>query len=257
MSDELSVFAKKRKRKKLIRTVFVSCLVLALLGVGGYFALTKYLVVSEVSIQETSLYPAEELLAAAAPEKGTPLVQVSKKEISRSIEENFPYLVDVKVEFDLPGRIVVHYTEDFGEISVALGKELYCVDKDLNVLAKESVDSQIPRIRLISGDVSRCIVGEKLGFFESEAAQQLQTILLAMEETDIMGQVQMIDARDKFNIKIRYLDRFDLLMGDVSNMKHKFLMVKEVSRDLAQNQCATIDIADPDTAYVKLGETLS
>ena len=77
-----------------------------------------------------------------------------------------------------------------------------------------------------------------------------------MENTGIMENVQSIDIRDKFNIRIRYLDRFDLLVGDENNMKHKFLMVKEVVLDLNESDTGSIDIADPDTAYVKIGEKI-
>ena len=256
MGDELSVFAKKRKRKKLIRSIALSIVILALVGTGAYFALTKYLVVETVNVRETSLYSAEALLEAVSPKKGTALVAVSKKDICRKLEENFPYLVEAQVEFDLPNTVNISFTEDFGELELVIGQEAFCIDKDLNVLAKEKVGSDIPRIRLYSGDVSRCIVGEKLTFFEEDAKTRLKTILSAMENTDIMGNVQSIDIRDKFNIRIRYLDRFDLLVGDENNMKHKFLMVKEVVLDLNENDTGTIDIADPDTAYVKIGEKI-
>ena len=257
MSDELSVFAQKRKRKKLIRNVFLLAVILALVGTGAYFAMTRYLVVEKVNVQETSLYSSDAILEVVSPQKGTPLVAVSKKEICRKLEENFPYLVEAQVEFDLPSAVNVTFTEDFGELELVIGQEAFCIDKDLNVLAKEKVGSEIPRIRLYSGDVSRCIVGEKLTFFEEEARTRLKTILSAMENTNLMGHVQSIDIRDKFNIRIRYLDRFDLLVGDENNMKHKFLMVKEVVLDLNQSDTGTIDIADPDTAYVKIGEIAS
>ncbi len=257
MGDELSVFAKIKKRKRMIRTVALFTLILALLGVASYFALTKYLVVAEVALQDTNLYPKEAMLELLAPEEGTPLIKVSKNKICRALEEGFPYLVEAKVEFDLPGKINISFTEDFGELALVLGQEQFCIDKDLNVLAKERLGSDIPRIRLVSGDVSRCIVGEKLGFFEEEAENRLKTILSAMENTDLMGQVQQIDMRDKFNIQIRYLDRFNLLVGDESSLKHKLMMVKEVVLDLQETDTGTIDIADPDTAYVKLGEIVA
>ena len=81
MGDELSVFAKKRKRKKLIRSIALSIVILALVGTGAYFALTKYLVVETVNVRESSLYSAEALLEAVSPKKGTALVAVSKKDI--------------------------------------------------------------------------------------------------------------------------------------------------------------------------------
>ncbi len=257
MGEELSVFAKKRKTKKIMRTVFVSVLVLTLLGFGAYFALTRYFIVTEVRPQETSLYPKEAILETIGLEPGIPLCLVSKKEISRTVEEAFPYLVNVKTEFDLPGSVVVGFEEKFGEFSVLLGEELYCVDQELRILAKEKPDSQIPRIRLIPGDVARCIVGETLTFFDEDAADTAKMIYRALKAEEMADRVRVLNLQDKFNIKIRYEDRFELLVGDRNDMQLKLKMVKEVIRDLGSNECGVIDIADPNNAYVKLTETIS
>lgn len=257
MGEELSVFAKKRKSKKIIRAVFLSVLVLTLLGFGAYFALTRYFIVSEVRPQETSLYPGEAILERIGLEPGMPLCMVSKKEVSRAVEEAFPYLVNVKTEFDLPGSVVVSFEEKFGEFSVLLGEELYCVDPNLQVLAKEKPDSQIPRIRLLPGDISRCIVGESLTFFDEDAADTVTMIYRALKAEEMADQVRVLNLEDKFNIKIRYEDRFELLVGDRDDMQLKLKMVKEVIRDLGANERGIIDIADPNNAYVKLTETIT
>ena len=257
MGEELSVFAKKRKTNKIVRTAFVSVLVLILLGFGAYFALTRYFVVAEIVVQNTDLYANDAILDTIGLDSGIPLCLVSKKEISRKVEENFPYLVNVKTEFDLPGSVVVSFEEKFGEFSVLLGEELFCVDQDLQILAKEKPDSQIPRIRLCPGDIARCIVGETITFFDEDAADTVKRIYRALQTEELTGQIKEVNLEDKFNIKIRYDDRFELLMGDGNDLSLKLKMVKEVIRDLGSTEYGIIDIADPNNAYVKLTETIS
>ncbi len=252
MSEELTAYAKKRKRKKNMRNLLISVLVLALLGTAGYFALTRFFVCNTFSVQETSLYPAEDILSVCKVEDGTPLISVSKNEISSAVQEAFPYLVDVQVEFDLPDSIIVTFTEDFGELALEMGKELFSVDCELTVLAKESIDSTIPRIKLISENVSRCVVGEKLVFFDESVKNSLLHIIESLKQAEMFDKIQSINVGDKFDLRVEYLDRFEILLGEENDLDLKFGMVKEVIRDLAADATGRIDISDANTAYVKL-----
>lgn len=252
MSEELSAYAQKRKRKKIVRILLIAVLILALLGIAAYFAFTKFFVCHGVSVQETSLYPAEEIQKLCHVEDGTPLILVSKNDISTAVEENFPYLVDVQVEFDLPDRIIVTFTEDFGEFALQMGEEIFSVDCELNVLAKEKLDTPIPRIRLESDGVLRCVVGEKLVFFDSAAESGLLSIIAALKEAELFDKVQMINVNDKFDLRLKLMNRFEILLGEVSDVGLKLSMVKEVIRDLGAEETGRIDISDPNNAYVKL-----
>lgn len=253
MSGEISAYSKSRKGKALRRTILISVLLIALLGSASYFVLTKYLVVQDVMIQGTQLYSKKELLSACKIEKGTPLISLSKKEICRSVEESFPYLIDVQVEYDLPGTVNITFQEEFGKLALKLGTELFSVDLDLNVLAKEKPDSQIPRIDLLTEDVLRCVVGEKLSFFDEDFSKQLSDLVSGLKKVEMLDQITTIDICDKFNIKIGYLDRFEILIGEMSDLNQKLNMVKEVIKDLGDGESGRIDISDPDNAYVKLG----
>ena len=252
MSEELTAYAKKRKRKKNMRILLISVLVLSLLGTVSYFALTRFFVCHTFSVQETNLYPAEDILSVCRVEEGTPLISVSKKEISSAVEEAFPYLVDVQVEFDLPDNIIVTFTEDFGEFALQMGKELFSIDCELTVLAKESINSSIPRIKLISDNVSRCVVGEKLVFFDESVKNSLLRMFESLQQAEMLDKVQCVNVRDKFDLRIEYLERFEILLGEESDLNLKLAMVKEVIRDLEADATGRIDVSDANTAYVKL-----
>ncbi len=255
MNEELSAYAKKKRSKRVQRYVALFLLLAVLLGVASYVLSEKFFVVRKIQIQETDLYSADALLEACGISIGSPLITVSKKEVSSALEEKFPYLVHVKVSFDLPNVVCVSFTEDFGDLGLQLGTELFSIDRELNVLAKESPDSTIPRIQLITGDVLRCVVGEKLAFFDENTERMLLDLVIALEEEGFLSEVNRIDIRDKFDICVRYLDRFDLYLGENQDLKYKFAMVKGVIADLPADAKGKIDITDPNTAYVQLNES--
>lgn len=256
MAEELSAFAKKRKAKKIRRTVFLVILLAALLGTAGYFALENYFVVKKVAAQKTDLYPQEEIFEVCGIKKGTPLYKIKSRAICRAVEEKFPYLVDVKLKMHLPDEVRITFTEDFGEFSVQIGREVYAIDCDLNVLAKETGDSGIERIRLVSGDIKTCFVGEKITFIDEDTSEILSDLINLLQRKKMLSDLKEINVSDQFNLKMNYLGRFEVLLGDQEDLELKFNMMLGVVEDLAPEATGTIDISNPNNAYVKLNDLI-
>lgn len=254
MNADVGIYAKKKRSRLIWRIVLLSILVLALLGVAGYFAANHFFIVKTVTVQETSLYPAEAILEKVGIPAGTPLHKVSKEVVKASVEENFPYLVNVTVEFDLPHAVLVSFAEDHGIFSLTLGEELFAVNESLCVVSKESKDSSLRRIRLYSDDVSRCIVGEELAFFDETGRESLASIVQALKKEDFLERIGSIDLRDKFNIRLTLEDRFTVLIGDGSELAGKLAMLRGVLEDLSATATGRIDLTDHNNAYVKLDE---
>jgi hypothetical protein len=254
MNGEIGAYIAKRKKKALLRFLLLVFLVVSLLSVIFYFLFRYFFVVSKIEIQESSLYSQEAILEKSGLKNGVSLLQVSKKEAKQAIEENFPFLVNVKVSVSLPNRVSVSYREDFGEFALEMGDHVFAVNRDLIVLSAQERNASIQRIRLQCQSVMRCIVGEELIFSEENSREGLLLLIEALESQSMLQDVSSIDYRDKFLIRIRYLNRFDLVLGESEDLIYKFAMAKGVIADLEPNSAGEIDVSDPNTAYVKLDE---
>lgn len=257
MGDELTGYAAKRRRKILLRALFLGLIVLLLLGVSFYFLCRYYFVARSVTVEECSLYSAESLLQCLDVAEGTPLISLSKKEMERRIENEFPYLTDVNVSFQLPQGVYLSFEEKLGVLCLNLGEEYFMIDEEMNVLAKETEPDTLGRIRLRAENVTRCVVGEKISFRDTGAFQSLSDLLAGLKSASMREDVGEIDIRDKFHIRLHYLDRFTVLIGDSSELKYKLSMTKSVIKELEENSVGVIDVVDPDLAYVTLDEPLS
>lgn len=252
MAEGLSAFAKKRKSRKIRRYVFLGILVALLLGTALYFSLENYFVVRKVSVEKSAIYATEDIVKTANIKKKTPLYRLNTKKIAKKIQDKFPYVYDVKVSFKLPTGVQITFEEEYGEMALALGNEVYAVDRNLLVLAKEGKDTTIPRIYLECVDVKRCVVGEQLTFENPGVGPSLLELMEALEAEDMLSHITAIDVSDKFNLKMTYENRFVVLLGDRQDMKLKLMMVGEVVADLGEKTSGRIDISDPNNAYVKL-----
>ena len=257
LRKEMENVPKLRKRKRLFRLIFFAALILVFAGVIAVILLKHFFVVKEVAITETALYSYGELAAAAALEEGTPLISLDKEEIAARVEASFDFLSDVTVSFDLPGTVVIDFKEAYGDFCVCIGSRTFAVKGDLTVLA-DGVSPEDPgRITLLCKGIASCIVGEKMTFSDAGLEEMIPGIVEAVEEAGMHGEVQTLDLRDKFNIKLRYLGRFDVTIGENTNLAYKLQMLKKVVGELDSDPAraaegpvtGSIDLTDANTAY--------
>ena len=256
MNQELSAFAKKRKSKKIQRFLFLAILLIALLGTCGYFVLEKFFVVKEISVQKSDIYKTEDISACVNVKKGTALYKIDKQKISEKVEAKFAYLEDVKIAFKLPDKVQITFREEYGNFAVPLGVELFALDDNMQVLAKETGDSGIKRIQIVSGDVKSCFVGESISFIDEDTAPILRSLVKALKEKKMIDLVSRIDVTNQFDIRVYFDERFELILGDHQDFALKLAMVQEILKDLGSEASGIIDISDSDQAYVKLNDPI-
>ncbi len=257
MGEAFTAFAKKRRLTSILRTVFLVIFILAILGAGAYFAMEYYFVVNKISVQENTLYEEASIIKTSQIKKKTPLYRIPKAKIEQEIENQYPYLENVKIKFDLPNQVKITFSEEFGELALTLGTELFAVDRELNVLAKETTDSKIPRIILETGNVDECIVGAKLSFIDPDTADIVEEMMIALENAKLLSHIRKIDVRDQFNVVLLYEESFEILLGDKTDLSAKLAMaretIKEIQKEadgsLEEEPGGSIDISDPNQAY--------
>lgn len=252
MDQELSVYEARRKRKKIIRVVLLIVLVAVLLSVLWFVADRYYFLLETVTFSHSTLYSEEELLQKSEVERGVRLFSVKKDAVKKRIEESFPYLVNVKVQRALPNTLKITFEENMGEIALRLGRETFAVAADLTVLSRIEADDPVPRLGVLANGVSRCVVGEKIEFFDTMIPDILSHTVTALSEANMLADTKSLDLRDKFDLRMEYQGRFEILLGEDEDLGLKLAMVKRVIEDQNPDDTGRIDISDPNDAYVLL-----
>lgn len=257
MNQEMSAFAKKRRSKKIRRFLFLAILLIALLGTSGYFVMEKFFVVKEISVQKSDIYKTEDISDCVNVKKGIALYKIDKQKIVEKVEAKFPYLEDVKISFKLPDKVQISFREEYGKFSVPLGVELFALDDNMLVLAKETGDSGIKRIEIVSGDVKTCFVGESITFIDEDTAPILRNLVKALRDKKMIDLVSRIDVTNQFDIRVDYDGRFEFALGDHQDFSLKLAMVEKILEDLGSGASGIIDISDSDQAYVKVNDPVA
>ncbi|MBP5289404.1 MAG: FtsQ-type POTRA domain-containing protein [Clostridia bacterium] len=252
MDQDLSMFQNRKRRKRIARVIW-SILLVALFFAALWFALDRWVFkVRNVAVSPSQLYSEEQLIAACKVEEGTRLFALDREKIKENIENQFPFLTNVTVRLRLPHTVSVSFEEKMGEIALNVGDGTFAVDADLTVLARISAEESGSRLGLKTDGVSRCIVGEKIQFFDTAVPGILSDLVQALDEAKLLGEVRSLDLRDKFNIRIDYKGQFNVLLGEDEDLDLKLAMIKRVAAEQYEDDAGEIDITDPNNAYVRL-----
>ncbi len=252
MNNERSASAKKKVAKKIRHFLLWTLVILAITIAVTYLLMENYFVVKDVSVSKSEIYKSEDVISCANIKKGTPIYKVNEHKIIEKLQKRFPYMEDVKISAKLPDKVQISFREEYGKYSISLGVELFALDDDMFVLAKETERTDIPRIEIVSGDVNRCIVGESLTFIDEDTAPILRSLVKGLNDKKMIGSIKKIDVRNQFDIHLDYEGRFDVAMGDHLDIALKLAMVEKIIEDLGDGSAGEIDISDSDQAYVKL-----
>ena len=252
-ADALDVKDVRRSRRLRRRILFGVIILSVVCAVSAVLILTLCKV-GEITAEAGKLYRQEELIAAMGIQTGENLFSFRAGDVAKKIEREYPYLKDVQVQRHLPSRVHLSFREVLGDMCIKFGDEYYPIDQGQTVLKRcdSPRDGETHRITLISGHVSRCVVGEKLEYTDSSLFRIVDGICRAVDENGVLDKIDTIDLSNKFDVVMDFDSRFEIRLGSTENLKYKIAMVIKVVSELEPDDRGEIDVSETSTAYVKL-----
>ena len=236
----------KRRRRggRLLATLFF----LAVFAAFLYgFASTLFFNIESIvvtGLPEESPYSATELVAASGVQPGQNLFRARFSSLGQALEEKFPYLGTV--------HFAKHYP-DLLEIQVALtqpvaylqnGQGAWLLDQNFKVLEKitSPEEAGLPELRGL--DAELCELGKVLQSNNPKNLKLKVDIIGNIVDNYKVSDIDYIDVEDTFAIKFGYMDRFEVRLGDGSQMAEKAALVDSILAELGSNEKGTVVISD-------------
>ena len=253
----------------LLSVLTVAAVVLALtLGMSIFFK------VKHVTVSGTQKYTAWDIHTASGIQEGDNLMTLGKAKVGGRIITELPYVEKVRIGIKLPDTVNIEITES--EVFYAIQAEDSgwwfinaqgrVLDMTTGIIAEyftkvEGVRIQVP----IAGqqaiastqqpsDPAAATEGETQAQDETQAptspvttvnaSEQLNTalaILQNLERNGIIGDVTSVNVTDLYNLELNYDDRYQVLLGDASQMDRKIRSMRQAAAQMTDYQQGTLD----------------
>ena len=247
-------------RRLAMQLGLVAALVVAiLLGVSVFFKVEK------VMVYGNSNYEAWTVRDASGIAEGENLLTFGSKAACDRILDELPYVEKVRIGVSLPGTVKIYVTEyDVAYSMEAEDGTWWLVTSDGSVVEKITVGAAAAHTIIEGVKLADPKVGQAMKAAEPEpemgtnaAGEQVelpvittgedrlkaaQTIMSALELSDVLGQVATIDVSHTGDMSLWYGSRFEVLLGGTKGMDKKIAWMASTIDQLEDYQTGTLDV---------------
>lgn len=246
------------RNRFLLRLATVAAVVLALI-----FGMSIFFKVENVVVSGMEKYTAWQIKEASGIQEGDDLLTVSAAKASGRIQKKLPYVKQIRLGIKLPDTVhieiveldVVYAIEGQNGSWWLMDAEGKLVEKISGAQAKEH--TQILGVQLNDGEPGNTAAAaepEPETASESvptvpvtiRAAQRLDavlTILQYLEDNGVIGDAASVDVSDMGAIQLWYGDRYQVLLGDTTQLGYKIQAMKKAIDQSSKYQSGVLDVS--------------
>lgn len=219
--------------------------------VGIIFVMSVLLRVSEIRVEGNEHYTQQEIISATGLETGDNIFFFDKfSTISRAYTK-LPYLEEVTVERQLPGRLTIRVVESKALAYLFVDGEEWTIDRSCKILGK-AVEGETEELIPIYGiKPGTLMIGERLERADGseERVDYLAELLGQLQERGLASETEWVDFTDTNKVFFKYTDKYQVVIGDGENVEHKFAMLMSVLSQLKEGDVGTIDVSRGEKAH--------
>ena len=220
-----------KKKKAILKIVKVLTLIIVIIGVSIYVALSPLFNIKEINVTGNSKLSKEEIISLSELKTDENTFRVSKKNIKNKVKAN-AYIANVKIRRKLPDKVEIIVVERVATYMIPFANSYIYINNQGYMLEITSQKAEMPAIVGISTPEEELHEGQRL---ISEDLVKLGEVLQIMESANANELVDLITKIDISNRQDYILtlekEKKAIHLGDVSNLSTKMAYVKKILND--------------------------
>ena len=220
-----------KKKKAILKIVKVLTLIIVIIGVSIYVALSPLFNIKEINVTGNSKLSKEEIISLSELKTDENTFKVSKKNIKNKVKAN-AYIENVKIRRKLPDKVEIIVVERVATYMLPFANSYIYINNQGYMLEITSQKAEMPAIVGISTPEEELHEGQRL---ISEDLVKLGEVLQIMESANANELVDLITKIDISNRQDYILtlekEKKAIHLGDVSNLSTKMAYVKKILND--------------------------
>ena len=279
---------KMLRRRRMMRRLTAAFLVLCVAGAGIYLTMTMLFKINAIrvagpdgaDIAQAGPYTSSQILDALGVQVEENIFSFDPGEKAAMLEKTFPLLEQIEVKRVYPSTVVVQVTPATPAYTMQTSTGWINLSAGLKILSTETQQPDL--LVLYGGDPVSVTPGDQLAYAladpalngadfaeassaaDSESAtlaqdgriDALTTLLTALEERGLLGDVTRIEYADVEEIAFLYQDRISVLLGTLNELDYKLDYAEYMLLNKEGKGCAETDTGQLDCSHVKTDGTL-
>ena len=246
----------KKRTKAAQRTMAMAAAVIAAVALLMIVTLSRILVVRDIMVVGNRSLPAEAVVTQSGVKVGDHLLGRSVANMKEELEKN-RYISYNGYEFDYKGRLTIRIEERLGMAVVSSLGIFYVIDEAGMVLecagSAYPTNAAGPKVTGLSiEDNAWIVVGERLPVRDENQLGVMESVLLAMDETNMLSCISQLDVAAYDNLYAMTSEGVKIELGENTNLRTKLLIAREVltARELEGGlRGAKIDVSNGKNAH--------
>lgn len=242
---------RKQQQRRRRCAVFALLFAAILCGVG-FYCVSVFCRVVNVTVTGSSRYAVEEIIEAAAVEEEQNLFTVSQKTISERITSLCPYIESVTLHRRLPDTLELELHE-FETVYACIGSmgRITTLSAEGRVLEQ---CASLPEYTclLLGADFSGYAAGEQLPEQWQKTLAGVDKVRTALEDAGMLSEIGYIEIGTEQSYKAIYQNRIQLRLGSEYDLTTKLLTARKIINDeLKSDFTGYLDVSVNGRAYTR------
>lgn len=239
-------------RMKKKRSSFFAPVTVLLVGVAIIFGMGVFFRVQTIEVRGSVSYTDEEIIEASGIDIGDNLFFINRFSASSRIFSKLPFVEAAVIERSLPNKLVITVDESFALAYVSWEGQSWMMTGSCKLLGSGTGPELTGLIRVLNVTPVSPKAGEILTVDPGDSLKltYLQTLLHAMQQMDMVGDVADLDMQNPANPTFRYLGRFTVKLGPNDNTEYKLRMLLSAVDQMESDITGTVDLSEGTAVHV-------
>lgn len=219
------VVKKKRRRRKNL-TLYYLVIFIFITSSLVVLSLTVFFKIEKISIQGTSAYSQNDIIANSGIKIGKNLFLTDFKIAEQNILKNMVNIDNVKISRKLPSEVVI--TVKPSEPSYVLEKDgvYYAVSKNGKIMGNTQTPPENGLVVVKGYDPEKLEINTMLKSKDPQKEKIVNDVFSTLDSIKFTG-FNEIDISDRLNIKLKYDNRINIELGSSQDLEYKLNFVKK------------------------------
>lgn len=237
IEDEKELRRKKRKKRRLI-TGFVIFMITAL-SVAAVLSVTVLFPIKIVKATGSKLYTEKQIVKSSGISEDNNLFTLSAEAVTENLVRNLPYIDSVELKRELPDKITI-VVNDATEYACFYADDVYYVISQGGRVINAYTE-QPENTFLIEGCKAKCKVGKIIEFDDDKKKDLVFSIAENLDDKNVF--INKINVSDDFNITLTVENRFNVILGNKTNLDKKIAQLATMIESMDKNATGKIDLS--------------